>query len=119
MRPDVETATLYHAIKTAAHEPPPAQPATAALDTRPGLAVLPLRMLNGDQTDSDFADALTEELIATLAAYRWFFVISALQASVYRGRSVEPKQLAAELGVRYVLSGAARRSATATSCPSA
>ena len=112
VRPDPETGALYQAIKSSADAPiilAAATPARIVTDSRPGLVVLPLRVTQDGRADDDLADALTEELIATLAAYRWFFVTSALQASVYRGRKVEPKELAAELGVRYVVSGSAQR----------
>lgn len=114
VQPAPDTAALYTAIKSAASvvtgiTDPPEVTRRRADALRPGLAVLPLRVAESGFADEDLAVSLTEELIGTLAAYRWFFVTSALQASVYRKREVSPKELAKELGVRYVLSGSVRR----------
>lgn len=83
---------------------------TDAISSRPGLVVLPVRMEAVDQEDDALVEGLTEELIGSLAAYRWFFVISALQAMTYQGRSCSPRQLARELKVKYVLDSKLRRS---------
>lgn len=121
VRPDLDTMTLYQEMRRQMHScksgllPPttraPAQRHTSLVDAamRPGLVVLPLRMIDGEDREATLADGLTEELIGSLAAYRWFFVISALQAMTYKHELVSPMQLALDLGVRYVLSGSLRR----------
>ena len=42
---------------------------------------------------------------------RWLFVIARNSSFVYKGRSVDIKQVGAELGVRYVLEGSVRKAA--------
>ena len=63
----------------------------------------------GEMEMVDFAHGLHEEIVASLAAYKWFFVISAVRASSYGGKSVDPVDLADDLGVSYVLNGMLRR----------
>jgi DNA-binding SARP family transcriptional activator/TolB-like protein len=121
VRPDPDTMALYQEIRRQAHRneyyllapstSSYAQPSTAFVDAtvRPGLVVLPVRCINAGDQEEILTDGLTEELIVSLAAYRWFFVISALQAMTYKHQRVSPVQLATDLGVRYVLSGALRR----------
>ena len=114
VRPDAETMALYGSIREGKARQEAAlsaharnQPSSSA---RPGVAVLPLRFIENSIGDEAIADGLTDELIASLAAYRWFFVTSALQAAAFRGRNVEPRDLHDQLGVRYVLTGTLRRS---------
>lgn len=115
VRPSAETMALCHSMREArdCHELDPTAKSADTLSSsvkRPGLAVLPLRLLDNGHEDVALADGLTDELIASLAAYRWFFVTSALQAAAFRHRHIEPQQLHSELGVRYVLGGVLRRS---------
>ena len=42
---------------------------------------------------------------------RWLFVIARNSSFVYKGRAVDVKQIARELGVRYVLEGSVRTAA--------
>lgn len=121
VRPDLDTMALYQEIKRQMHrnasDPPSphmrasAQRHALLVDTavQPGLVVLPLRCFDAEEGEEALMDGLTEELIGALAAYRWFFVISALQATTYKHKQVPPTQLAADLGVRYVLNGSLRR----------
>jgi TolB-like protein/Flp pilus assembly protein TadD len=94
----------------------PAKPVMAApeppnppLPERPSLAVLPFVNLSGDSTEDYFADGISEDLITGLAQIRWLFVIARNSSFVYKHRTVDVKQVARELGVRYVLEGSVRR----------
>lgn len=82
-----------------------------ALPDKPSIVVLPFANLNGDADQEYFADGITEDIITTLTHFRWFFVIARNSSFVYKGRAVDVKQIARELGVRYVLEGSVRRSA--------
>jgi tetratricopeptide (TPR) repeat protein len=53
---------------------------------------------------------MTEDLITDLSTLSSLFVISRNSTFTYKGKTVEPRQVAAELGVRYVLEGSVRRS---------
>ena len=80
-----------------------------ALPDKPSIAVLPFANMSGDPEQEYFADGITEDIITALSHHRWFFVIARNSAFVYKGRAVDVKQAARELGVRYVLEGSIRR----------
>jgi TolB-like protein len=79
------------------------------LPDRPSIAVLPFANMNGDPDQEYFADGIAEDLITGLSRVRWLFVIARNSSFVYKGRAVDVKQVARELGVRYVLEGSVRR----------
>jgi len=80
-----------------------------ALPDRPSIAVLPFANMSGDREQEYFADGITEDIITALAQYRWLFVIARNSTFTYKGRAVDVKQVARELGVRYVLEGSIRK----------
>src|SRR6185437_5655784 len=95
--------------------PKAAEGSTAQLDTvpqipdQPSIAVLPFRNMSGDPHQEYFADGTTEDIITALSHIRWLFVIAHNSSFVYKGRAVDVKQVARELGVRYVLEGSVRK----------
>jgi TolB-like protein/tetratricopeptide (TPR) repeat protein len=76
---------------------------------RPSIAVLPLVNMSGDAEQEYFADGVTEDIITGLSKLRWFFVIARNSSFAYKGKAVDLKRAARELGVRYVLEGSVRR----------
>ncbi len=74
---------------------------------RPGLSivVLPLASDGGDSAQDRLAAALTDEITVDMSRIPETFVIARATADSYRGRSVDPRQVGRELGVRYVLDG--------------
>jgi|SoiMethySBSTD1v2_1073268.scaffolds.fasta_scaffold02923_12 TolB-like protein/Tfp pilus assembly protein PilF len=88
-----------------AHGAPPA--ALAPID-RPSIAVLPFTNFSAHPDQDFLADGITEDIITALARLRWLFVIARNSSFVYKGRAVDVRQVARELGVRYVLEGSAR-----------
>jgi TolB-like protein/Flp pilus assembly protein TadD len=91
-------------------EPSMARPQLPVPD-KPSIAVLPLANLGGDPEQEYFAEGISEDIIAALARYRWFFVIARSSSFDYKSGSTEAAQIAGELGVRYILQGSVRRSA--------
>ena len=85
-------------------------PDLLAASGRSSIAVLPLSNLSGDKDQEYLADGLTEDIITALTRFRWFRVIGRNSSFVFKGRLVDSKQVAAELGVQYVLEGSVRRS---------
>jgi adenylate cyclase len=77
--------------------------------TRPSLVVLPFDNLSGEADQAYFADAVVEEITATLARIKDFFVIARNSAFAYKGRALDVRQVGKELGVRYVVEGSVRR----------
>jgi TolB-like protein/class 3 adenylate cyclase/Tfp pilus assembly protein PilF len=76
---------------------------------RPSLAVLPFTNMSGDSEQEYFADGITEDIITALSKLHWFFVIARNSSFVYKGKAVDVKRVARELGVRYVLEGSVRK----------
>ena len=66
--------------------------------------------MSGDQEQEYFSDGISEDIITALSKLRWFFVIARNSSFTYKGKPVHMKQVAAELGVRYVVEGSVRKS---------
>lgn len=79
------------------------------LPDKPSIAVLPFTNMSGDPEQEYFADGLVEEIITSLSRVRSFFVIARNSTFTYKGRAVDVRQVARELGVRYVLEGSIRK----------
>jgi TolB-like protein/tetratricopeptide (TPR) repeat protein len=88
----------------------PPTPAQLPLPDQPSIAILPFVNLSGDAAQDYFADGVTEEIITALARFKGLFVIARNSSFIYRGCVVGIKQIARELGVRYVLEGSLRNS---------
>jgi TolB-like protein/cytochrome c-type biogenesis protein CcmH/NrfG len=80
------------------------------LADRPAIAVLPFTNMSGDPEQDYFSDGISEDIITALSKLRSFFVIARNSSFTYKGKSVHLKQVAAELGVAYVLEGSVRKS---------
>jgi tetratricopeptide (TPR) repeat protein len=52
---------------------------------------------------------MVEEITTAIARLPWLFVIARNSAFTYKGKAVDVKQVARELGVRYVLEGSVRK----------
>ena len=76
---------------------------------RPSIAVLPFDNISGDPEQEYFADGISEDIITGMSKLRWFFVISRNSSFIYKGKAVDVKRAARELGVRYVLEGSVRK----------
>ena len=76
---------------------------------RPSIAVLPFANMSGDPEQEYFADGMAEEIITALSRCQSLFVIARNSSFVYKGKSVDVRQIGRELGVRYVLEGSVRR----------
>jgi TolB-like protein/class 3 adenylate cyclase/Tfp pilus assembly protein PilF len=76
---------------------------------RLSIVVLPFVNLSSDPEQEYFADAVTDDLTTDLSRIAESFVIARTTAFTYKGRAVDARQVARELGVRYVLEGSVRR----------
>lgn len=106
VREEERSAAISPAIGSI--EPSRPQP---SLSEQPSIAVLPFMNMSGDPEQDYFADGMTEEIITALARFKNLFVIASNSSFTYRNRSVDIKQVARELGVRYVLEGSVRKAA--------
>jgi len=81
------------------------------LPDKPSIAVLPFKNMSGDPDQEYFADGLTEDITTGLSRQPWFFVIARNSAFSFKGEAVAVQEIAAQLGVRYILEGSVRKSA--------
>ncbi|MHC4431328.1 MAG: adenylate/guanylate cyclase domain-containing protein [Planctomycetota bacterium] len=77
---------------------------------KPSIAVLPFANISGDAEQQFFADGLVEDIITTLSKLSGLRVIARNSSFVYKDKAVDVRQVAQQLGVRYVLEGSVRRS---------
>jgi adenylate cyclase len=89
--------------------PNPAPRQTSGLPDKPSLAVLPFQNMSGDPEQDYFADGIVEDIITALSRFKSFAVVARNSSFVYKGRAVDVRRVARELGVRYVLEGSVRR----------
>jgi TolB-like protein/DNA-binding SARP family transcriptional activator len=87
-----------------------AREATAgpALPDKPSIVVLPFTNLSGDAGHDIFIDGLVDDITIALGREKWLFVIATPSAFAFRDRNSDPREVAAKLGVRYVLRGSVR-----------
>jgi TolB-like protein len=65
--------------------------------------------MSSDAEQEFFADGLTEDLITDLSRVPGLLVIARNSSFAYKGRSIDVRSIASELGVRYVVEGSVRR----------
>ena len=63
----------------------------------------------GDPEQEYFADGMVEEITTAIARFPWLSVIARNSSFTYKGKAVDVRQVARELGVRYVLEGSVRK----------
>ena len=100
------TATAYSELASARDAigilPPP---------DKPSIAVLAFTNMGRNVEQEYFADGIANDIITELAHVRSLFVIARHSSFAYKGRVVDVRQIARELGVRYILEGSVRRGA--------
>ena len=90
-------------------EAPSASPAVhAAAGDRASIAVLPFASLSSDPEKDYFGDGIAEELIHLLARVPGLKVPARTSSFAYKGRNVDIRQIARELGVGMLLEGSVR-----------
>jgi adenylate cyclase len=71
---------------------------------------MPFQNMSGDPEQEYFADGVVEEIITALSRIRWLLVIARNSSFTYKGQAINVTRVGRELGVRYVLEGAVRKS---------
>ena len=79
------------------------------LPDKPSIVVLPFINISDDPRQEFFADGMTEELITDLSKLSGLFVIARNSSFAYKGQFPDVRQVARELGVRYLVEGSVRR----------
>ena len=76
---------------------------------KPSIAVLPFNNMSGDPEQEYFSDGITEDIITDLSKVSGLFVIGRNTSFTYKGKSVQLQEVAAELGVKFILEGSVRK----------
>jgi adenylate cyclase len=79
------------------------------LPDKPSIAVLPFQNMSGDPEQEYFADGMVEDIITALSRFKSLFVIARNSSFTYKGKAVDVRTVARELGVQYVLEGSIRK----------
>ncbi len=87
----------------------PSGAAVTALPDKPSITVLAFVNMSSDPEQEYFSDGMADDIITELSRDDSLFVIARNSTFTYKGRAMDVKQIAGELGVRYVLEGSARR----------
>jgi adenylate cyclase len=87
----------------------PTADARSPLPDKPSIAVLPFDNISSDPDQDYFADGMTEDLITDISKLSGLLVIGRNSSFVYKGKSVDLRQVGRELGVHYVLEGSVRK----------
>ena len=76
---------------------------------KPSIAVLPFTNMSDDRGQEFFSDGITEDIITDLSKVSGLFVVGRNTSFTYKGKSVQLQQVAAELGVKFILEGSVRK----------
>ena len=90
-------------------EPASVEKMAFPLPDKPSIAILPFDNYSDDETLEFIASGLTDDLTTSLSKVPALFVIAGNSATTYKGKPVTVKQVAEELGVRYILEGSIQK----------
>jgi adenylate cyclase len=76
---------------------------------KPTIAVLPFANMSGDPEQEYFVDGLTEDILTELSRRHELFVISRNSSFVYKGKSVNIREVAQRLGAQDMVEGSVRK----------
>ena len=65
--------------------------------------------ISANEDDEYFADGMAEDIITALSQMKQWFVVARNSSFAYKGQNVDIREIAKNLGVRYVLEGSVRR----------
>ncbi len=92
-------------------KPIAAASALRLIEDKPSLAILPFVNIGVDNTKEYFADGVVDSLISMFSRLSGLFVISRQSSFSYKNTSKTSEEIAAELGVRYLLEGSVQHAA--------
>ncbi len=109
--PDAETERLHRQIQeetaevaaTASDSPTPAA-------SKPSIAVLPFSNPSGAAEQQYFSDGITDDIATELSRFHEIQVTAGDSAFRFKGGHGDVRELAARLGINYVVEGSVRRS---------
>src|SRR6185437_3735648 len=75
------------------------------------ICVLPFANMSGDAEQEYFSDGISEDIITDLSKVSALHVVSRNTAFTFKGKSVDVRQVAAQINVSHVLEGSVRKAA--------
>nr|WP_255607423.1 adenylate/guanylate cyclase domain-containing protein [Phyllobacterium sp. 2063] len=102
---------VYNIVLNPSATSRPRPPAAVSAKDNLGLsiAVLPFTNMSGDPEQEYFSDGITEDIITDLSKISGLHVVARNTVFTYKNKSVKVKQVAQELGIRFVLEGSIRK----------
>ncbi len=100
---------IWWQLRTPEFEPANQERMALELPEKPSIAVLPFDNLGAEKEQEYFADGMTDDLITDLSKLSGLFVISRNSTFIYKNKPTKIRDVAEDLGVRYVLEGSVRR----------
>jgi adenylate cyclase len=91
-------------------EPASVEKMAFPLPDKPSIAVLPFNNLSDDTDQNFIADGISENIISALSKIDELFVIDKVTTLTFKGKAVNVKKVAEDLGVRYFLEGSVQKS---------
>jgi adenylate cyclase len=85
------------------------KPAPDASPARVSICVLPFANMSGEPEQEYFSDGVSEDIITDLSKVSALSVVSRNSAFQFKGRHVDVRQAARQLGVSHVLEGSVRK----------
>jgi adenylate cyclase len=80
------------------------------LPDKPSIAVLPFVNMGGDPDQDYIAKGITENITTALSNIPEIFVIASNSTAIYKGKEVKLREVAQDLGVRFILEGSMQKS---------
>jgi adenylate cyclase len=107
----IEPVRAYKVVMSAnkRQETSESMPPAFELPEKPSIAILPFANMSNDPDQEYFADGIAEDIITALSHVKQWFVVARNSSFAYKGRHVDIREIARDLGVRYVLEGSVRR----------
>ena len=99
-------AGAWYAWKRAAEHPPVA----AVPGAGPSIAVMPFTDMNPGQEQDYFGDGIAEEILGALSRVAGLRVPGRSSSFWFKGKNLDPAEIARKLGVTHLLEGTVRRS---------
>ena len=104
-----EPVKVYRVILESEVETTDSGSASTDLSDKPSIAVLPFANMSDDPEQGYFADGIAEDIITALSHHKQWFVVARNSSFAYKAQNVDIRDIAKQLGVRYVLEGSVRK----------
>jgi TolB-like protein len=88
---------------------PIGESAAQSASDKPSIAVLAFDNMSDDPEQEYFSDGLTEDIITGLSRFSELFVIARNSSFAFKGKAIDIKEAARQLGVGYVVEGSVRK----------